>query len=152
MAQQVTTRPNRRARRRVAALLTTAVAMVSIQLLAAAPAHANHRVSVTHQPPPAAVGGSPLRLVVAVDGCWVFCSPINVEAHYRTRDGRDKTVTQSLGSFGPQAAIFVIPGGDITRPAFGYFFEASQDFCWFESCHDAATRAPASGAYSVPVQ
>ncbi len=139
-------------RARLVGHLLAGTAVLIVQLWAAAPAHANHSVTVTHQPPPAAVGGSDARLVVAVDGCWVFCNPITLETHYRTGNGRERTITKNLGSFGPQTAVVEIPGRHIAKPAFSYFLEASQDFCWFDACHEADARAPRAGSYSIPVQ
>ena len=139
-------------RSRLVGHVVAAASVVVVQLWAAAPARADHSVTISHEPPPVAVSGSDVRLAVAVDGCWIFCSPIDLEANYRTSDGRKRTINKSLGSFGPQTAIIVIPGRHVAKPAFSYFFEARQDYCWFEACHDADARNPATGSYSVPVE
>ena len=138
-------------RRRLLSGLTTAAALIVVQLFASTPAYASHSVTITHAPPPAAVAGADVQLVVAVDGCWIFCSPINLQTSYRTQDGRTRTMQQSLGSFGPQTAVVVIPGDHVVKPALLYFLEATQDFCWFTACHDAEVRAPETESYSVPV-
>ncbi|MFN2524727.1 MAG: hypothetical protein ABR505_00455 [Actinomycetota bacterium] len=132
--------------------LAAAAALMVVQLWAATPAHAGHSVTITHAPPPVAVAGTDVQLVVAVDGCWIFCSPISLQTSYRTEGGRTRTIHQSLGSFGPQAAMVVIPGRHVAKPAFLYFLQARQDYCWFDVCHDAGARLPETGSYSVPVQ
>lgn len=127
--------------------------MIVLQLWTATPAHAHHTVTITHEPPPVAITGSDVRLVVSVDGCWVFCSPIGLETTYRTEEGRTRTIRTNLGSFGPQSAVIVIPGRHVARPALSYFLEASQDLCpLFDVCHGADARVPESGTYSVPVK
>lgn len=132
-------------------VLTVAGVMVA-QLVIAAPAHADHTVSITHAPPPAAIAGSDARLVVAVEGCWIFCTPISLKTTYRAGEDRKRTIRTDLNSFGPQTAVIVIPGRHIAKPAFSYFLEASQDYCpMFDVCHGTEARLPESGAYSVPV-
>ncbi len=137
--------------RRIVFGFAAAAAVILVQLLATTPAHASHSLRITHAPPPVAVAGTDVQLVVAVDGCWIFCSPISLETSYRTADGRTRTIHQSLGSFGPQAAVVVIPGRHVTKPALAYFLKAKQDYCWFEVCHEAGTRRPEIGSYTVPV-
>ncbi|HEX2239797.1 MAG TPA: hypothetical protein VHJ82_01455 [Actinomycetota bacterium] len=137
--------------RRLISVVATITALVSIQLLAASPAYAAHSVTITHAPPPVGVAGADVQLVVAVDGCWIFCSPISLETTYRTAEGRTRTMHQSLGSFGPQVALVVIPGRHVTKPALAYFLQAKQDYCWFDACHEADTRLPETGSYSVPI-
>ncbi len=127
----------------------TVAALIILQLFAAAPAHASHSVTITHAPPPVGVAGTDLQLVVAIDGCWIFCSPISLETSYRNQDGRTRTIRQSLGSYGPQAAVVVIPGHHVTKPVLAYFLQAKQDYCWFDVCHEAGTRLPETGSYSV---
>ncbi len=148
---QVTTTSKKPAGRRVLPGLITAAAVMVVQLSTATPAHANHSVTITHAPPPVAVAGSDVRLVVEADGCWIFCSPISLESTYRAEDGRKRTINQSLGSYGPQIAVMVIPGRHVAKPTLSYFLEANQDYCWFDACHDADARLPESGSYRVPV-
>lgn len=133
--------------------LITAVAVMVVQLWTATPAHANHSVTVTHAPPPVAIAGSDVRLVVAVDGCWLFCTPIRLETTYWTDDGRKRTINQRLGSFRPEIAVIVIPGRHVAKRTLSYFIEASQDYCWLgEPCHGAVVRLPESGSHAVPVE
>lgn len=152
MKQTSRTRSKRTRRRRFVGPLTAA-AVVAVQLGTATPAHADHTVTITHNPPPAAIAGSDARLVVAVDGCWIFCTSITLDTNYRTAEGRRRTIRTNLGSFGPQTAVIVIPGRHIAQPALSYFLEAGQDLCpMFDVCHSAYTRLPESGTYSVPVE
>lgn len=151
MTQPITTRNDPR-RRRFSGLLSAAAVMV-VQLWMATPAHANHTVTITHAPPPVAVAGLDTRLVIAVDGCWLFCSPIVLETTYRTGEGRNRTIRTNLGSFGPQTVVIVIPGRHIEKPALSYFLEASQSYCpMFDVCHGTGARLPEGGAYLVPVE
>lgn len=149
---QATSKGNPKGRRRLSGLLAAAAVMV-VQLWTATPAHAGHTVTITHAPPPVAVAGSDARLVVAVEGCWLFCSPISLEATYRSAEGRKRTIRKYLGSFGPQTAVIVIPGRHVAKPSLSYFLGATQELCpMFEVCHSAGTRLPERGTYSVPVE
>ena len=152
VTQTITTRNNPRRTRRFSGLLA-AVAMIVVQLWSATPAHASHSVTITHEPPPVAIAGSDARLVVAVDGCWIFCNRISLDTTYRIGEARTRTIRTKLGSFGPQAAVIVIPGRHVANPALSYFLEASQDLCpLFDICHTADARLPERGAYSIPVE
>lgn len=149
---QVIITSNKATVRRVLPGLVTAAAVMVVQMWTATPAHANHSVTIRHAPPPVAKAGSDVRLAVAVDGCWMFCSPISVQVNYRTADGRTRTIHRSLGSFGPQTAVVVIPGRHVVKPALLYFLEAAQGYCWYDVCHDADARLPETGSYRVVVQ
>lgn len=152
MTQASTSRRNPTRQTRFSRLVLTVTAVMVVQLVLAAPAHADHTVSITHAPPPAAIAGSEARLVVAVDGCWIFCTPISLRTTYWTGDAPKRTIKTNLGSFAPQTAVIVIPRRHVAKPAVSYFLKASQDYCpLFDICHGARARLPESGAYSVPV-
>lgn len=152
MKQLTSTRSNPTARRVFSGLIA-ATALVAVQLWTATPARAGHTVTITHLPPPLSVAGSDVRLVVAVDGCWMFCSSIRLETTYRTGDGRTQVINKNLGSFGPQSAVVAIPGRHVAKPAISYFLQASQDYCLvFDVCHSAEVRLPETGSYMVRVE
>lgn len=149
---QISSTRSKPTRRRLFSGLLTAAAVMVIQLGTATPAHADHTVTITHEPPPVAITGSDARLVVSVDGCWIFCTTISLDTTYWTGEARKRTIRTNLGSFGPQTAVIVIPGRHVAKPALSYFLEASQELCpLFDICHGAGARRPESGAYSVPV-
>lgn len=148
----VTTTSHKPTVRRVLGGLVAATAVMIIQLWTATPAHADHSVTITHASPPAAIAGSDVPLVVAVDGCWIFCNAITLETTYWTEDSRKRTIIKSLGSFRPEIAVIVIPGRHIVKPTLSYFLRASQDYCWLgDPCHRAEARLPESGSYPVRV-
>lgn len=137
---------------RVSRFLAVVVMIFSVLAIGMpTPALANHEPTVVHQPPPVAKSGIDLRLPVVVDGCTIFCSPIVLEAHYRSPDGRRRTIRANLGSLLLEPAVLVVPAVDVSTPRFRYRLEARQDSCLFDVCHEGRTRAPAKGLFSIAV-
>ena len=115
---------------------------------------ADHTVTVTHQPPPAAVAGTPVVLsgVVQSDcrGLTSGCDNIVVSASYQV-GATTKSVSTTTGSSGGTFTL-TIPGSDVQAPALTYTLTASQQECagiggCTLDCHTAST----SETHTVPV-
>lgn len=134
------------------------MSLVVASVLAASPVHADHRLSLVHQPQPAAVAGHDLTLLIGVHSdCGVLCQPVVVRVAYVRPDGSTAVLTRQVRpSAGRAAAVKVtVPAVDVRAPGLAYRLSASQARCWpfapMGPCDEARTRSPQHGAFDVDV-
>lgn len=115
-------------------------------LVNGAPAMAHHDVDILHVRPVMAAQGVQLDLAVFVDSDSGAGERVTLTTYYETEAGA-KALSREFQS-GGKTVIVTVPGSDVDAPAFRYWFVATQR----GSRSDVATsRAPAEGAYQIPV-
>lgn len=149
--------------RTIGRTLRRLVVLVPVSVfLSVGPALAHEGLSIKHQPPPAALEGADVELVVIVhreghqgDALLRTYGPIVVTVHYQAA-GRTKAVSAELAKHGG-AARLTIPGRDVEARMLRYWLTARQESCfglWSRrmNCEEVSVRAPEQSMHIVPVQ